>query len=108
MANKVILEVENLTKYFNTPGGLLHAVDGVNFKVEEGRTLGIVGESGCGKSTTGRTILKLLEPTSGKIILTDRISRATAASRCAACAGRCRWCSRIRSHPWTPDRLFPS
>ena len=68
MANKVILEVENLTKYFNTPGGLLHAVDGVNFKVEEGRTLGIVGESGCGKSTTGRTILKLLEPTSGKII----------------------------------------
>ena len=57
MANKVILEVENLTKYFNTPGGLLHAVDGVNFKVEEGRTLGIVGESGCGKSTTGRTIL---------------------------------------------------
>ena len=68
MANKVILDVENLTKYFNTPGGLLHAVDGVNFKVEEGRTLGIVGESGCGKSTTGRTILKLLEPTSGKII----------------------------------------
>ena len=68
MANKVILEVEKLTKYFNTPGGLLHAVDGVNFKVEEGRTLGIVGESGCGKSTTGRTILKLLEPTSGKII----------------------------------------
>ena len=68
MANKVILEVENLTKYFNTPGGLLHAVDGVNFKVEEGRTLGIVGESGCGKSTTGRTILKLLEPTTGKII----------------------------------------
>ena len=68
MANKVILEVENLTKYFNTPGGLLHAVDGVNFKVEDGRTLGIVGESGCGKSTTGRTILKLLEPTSGKII----------------------------------------
>ena len=68
MANKVILEGETLTKYFNTPGGLLHAVDGVNFKVEEGRTLGIVGESGCGKSTTGRTILKLLEPTSGKII----------------------------------------
>ncbi len=68
MANKTILEVQNLTKYFNTPGGLLHAVDGVSFKIEEGKTLGIVGESGCGKSTTGRTILKLLEPTSGKII----------------------------------------
>lgn len=68
MANKTILEVQNLTKYFNTPGGLLHAVDGVSFKIEEGKTLGIVGESGCGKSTTGRTILKLLEPTSGKIL----------------------------------------
>lgn len=68
MANNTILEVQNLTKYFNTPGGLLHAVDGVSFKIEQGKTLGIVGESGCGKSTTGRTILKLLEPTSGKII----------------------------------------
>lgn len=65
---KVLLEVDNLTKYFNTPAGQLHAVDGVSFKIEEGKTLGIVGESGCGKSTTGRTILKLLEPTAGKII----------------------------------------
>lgn len=65
---KIILEVQNLTKYFDTPRGKLHAVDGVNFTIEEGKTLGIVGESGCGKSTTGRTILKLLEPTAGKII----------------------------------------
>ncbi|MFR5601626.1 MAG: ABC transporter ATP-binding protein [Lachnospiraceae bacterium] len=63
-----MLEVQNLTKFFNTPAGQLHAVDGVSFKIQEGRTLGIVGESGCGKSTTGRTILKLLEPTGGKII----------------------------------------
>lgn len=68
MAGKTILEVQNLTKFFNTPGGQLHAVDGVSFTIEEGKTLGIVGESGCGKSTTGRTILKLLEPTGGKII----------------------------------------
>ena len=68
MAGKTILEVQNLTKFFNTPGGQLHAVDGVSFTIEEGRTLGIVGESGCGKSTTGRTILKLLEPTGGKIL----------------------------------------
>lgn len=68
MANKTILEVQNLTKFFTTPAGQLHAVDGVSFKIEEGKTLGIVGESGCGKSTTGRTILKLLEPTGGKII----------------------------------------
>ena len=65
---KTLLEVQNLTKYFNTPAGQLHAVDGLNFKLEEGTTLGIVGESGCGKSTAGRTILKLIEPTAGKII----------------------------------------
>ena len=67
MSDKVLLKVENLTKYFNTPKGPLHAVDGVNFEIKEGRTLGIVGESGCGKSTTGRTILKLIQPTAGKI-----------------------------------------
>ncbi len=66
--SNTILEVKNLTKYFQTSGGTLHAVDGVDFKIEEGKTLGIVGESGCGKSTTGRVILKLLEPTAGKII----------------------------------------
>lgn len=63
-----ILKVENLTKYFHTPSGLLHAVDGVSFSLEKGKTLGIVGESGCGKSTTGRVILKLLKPTDGRII----------------------------------------
>lgn len=65
---KTLLEVQNLTKHFSTPAGQLHAVDGVNFKLEEGKTLGIVGESGCGKSTTGRVILKLIEPSGGKII----------------------------------------
>ena len=65
---KILLEVDQLTKYFNTPKGLLHAVDGASFKLEEGKTLGIVGESGCGKSTTGRSVLKLIEPTSGKLI----------------------------------------
>lgn len=62
-----ILEVKHLKKYFNTPKGLLHAVDDVNFTLERGKTLGIVGESGCGKST-GRSILRLIEPTSGEVI----------------------------------------
>jgi len=63
-----LLEVKDLKKYFKTGAGLLHAVDGINFTLDEGRTLGVVGESGCGKSTLGRTILHLLEPTSGQII----------------------------------------
>lgn len=67
MADK-ILEVKNLKKYFNTPKGLLHAVDGVTFSIERGKTLGVVGESGCGKSTTGRVVLRLLEATEGEII----------------------------------------
>ncbi len=63
-----ILEVKNLTKYFKTPKGMLHAVDGVSFAIERGKTLGIVGESGCGKSTTGRAILRLIEPTAGEVL----------------------------------------
>ena len=62
-----LLKVEHLKKYFNTPSGVLHAVDDINFTLDEGKTLGIVGESGCGKSTMGRVLLHLLEPTDGTI-----------------------------------------
>ena len=64
-----VVEVKNLFKYFPTPGGMLHAVDDVSFTIEEGKTLGVVGESGCGKSTLGRTIVHLLESTKGQIFL---------------------------------------
>ena len=67
-----LLMVEHLKKFFKTPGGMLHAVDDVNFKITEGETLGVVGESGCGKSTLGRVVLKLLEPTSGRIFFEGR------------------------------------
>lgn len=63
-----ILEVNHLKKYFKTNSGMLHAVDDVSFKIERGKTLGIVGESGCGKSTTGRCVLRLIEPTNGEVI----------------------------------------
>ena len=67
MAEK-LLELKHLKKYFDTPRGKLHAVDDVSFSIEKGKTLGVVGESGCGKSTTGRCILRLIEPTSGEVI----------------------------------------
>ena len=68
----VLISVNGLKKYFNTPKGALHAVDDISFSIEKGKTLGVVGESGCGKSTTGRTILRLLEPTAGEIIFEDK------------------------------------
>lgn len=63
-----ILEVKNLSRYFKTRRGMLHAVDDVSFSLNRGETLGVVGESGCGKSTLGRAILRLIEPTSGSVI----------------------------------------
>jgi oligopeptide transport system ATP-binding protein len=74
MAGDTLLEVKNLKKHFPIKGGIfsktigyVYAVDGVSFSLQSGETLGLVGESGCGKSTTGRTILRLIEPTEGSV-----------------------------------------
>ena len=64
-----LVEVKGLKKYFSTPGGQLHAVDDINMRFEEGQTMGIVGESGCGKSTFARTLVHLYDPTDGQILL---------------------------------------
>src|SRR5438309_2907903 len=67
-----LVRVRGLVKYFPTDDGVLRAVDGVSFDIVRGETVGLVGESGCGKSTTGRCILRLIEPTKGEIRFEDR------------------------------------
>src|SRR5512141_2832974 len=73
--NPVLLEVKNLKKYFPIQKGVfkrtvgqVQSVDGISFFIREGETLGLVGESGCGKTTTGRLILRALEPTAGQVL----------------------------------------
>src|SRR5687767_9217383 len=75
----ILMEVKGLKKYFPIQKGLLRrtvgyvkAVDDVNFYVREGETLGVVGESGCGKSTAGRSIIRLYEPTAGQVLFRSR------------------------------------
>ncbi len=63
------LVVEDLVKHYKSRGGTVRAVDGVSFEVESGQTLGLVGESGCGKSTTARMLVRLVQPTSGRILI---------------------------------------
>ncbi|RMF87599.1 MAG: dipeptide ABC transporter ATP-binding protein [Nitrospinota bacterium] len=77
--NRPLLEVRNLKKHFPIKGGIfsktvgyVYAVDGISFTLNAGETLGLVGESGCGKSTAGRTILRLIEPTAGEVYFEGR------------------------------------
>jgi oligopeptide transport system ATP-binding protein len=77
--NETLIRVENLVMHFPIYRGVIrrqvaavHAVDGVSFEIKQGETLGLVGESGCGKSTTGRTILQLYKPTSGEVYFRDQ------------------------------------
>ena len=99
-----VLDVAGLKKHFPVKKGLLrrtaghvYAVDGVSFSINEGETLGLVGESGCGKSTVARTVLRLVEPTAGTIRLDGRTSLDWASGDCGRTGDRCRSSFRIRS-----------
>ena len=100
-----LLEVRDLKKYFPIKTGVLkrttgqvYAVDGVSFSVEKGETLGLVGESGCGKSTTGRAVLRLIEATAGDGDLRGhRRHEGVGAATCRSCAATCRSSSRTRT-----------
>jgi len=81
MSNKAIISIKDLKKHFpvknvwGTDIALVKALDGVDLKIESGKTFGIVGESGCGKTTLMRTLLRLVEPTSGSVVLSEEITR---------------------------------
>ena len=93
-------------KYYPIRGGVIthttgyvHSVDGVSFSIAEGETLGLVGESGCGKSTVGRQLVGLETPTGGRLFYQERIWRSFPEKRKRACARSCRWCSRTIFFP---------
>lgn len=87
--------IRHLKKYFPTKRGLLHAVDDVNFSIKKGTAMGLVGESGCGKSTVGRLILRLTEATDGKSSFMTTISENTTVKKCVTHGEGSRLFSRI-------------
>lgn len=105
-----ILEVRDLVKHYPLTQGILFrkqvgavkAVDGVSFALSQGETLGIVGESGCGKSTVARMLVNLEAPTAGSIRYKGRTSPRCPGARSRPCAGTSRWSSRTRTPRSTP------
>ena len=104
MSEAPVLQVDGLVKHFpvsrgvflrRKPMGMVRAVEDVSFEIARGETLALVGESGCGKSTTGRLILRLMDPTAGSIRFKGEEIASLDKERCAGCAGTCRSSSRI-------------
>jgi ABC-type oligopeptide transport system ATPase subunit len=98
-----LVEIHSLKKHFRLPGGWLsgsarhvYAVDGVDLSIASGETFGLVGESGCGKTTLGRMVLRLIEPTAGRVVFDGQDLTALKKNQMRPCAVKCRLCSRIR------------
>ena len=92
-----VVQVEELSKEFHSHGTVVRAVDCVSFEVKPGETLALVGESGSGKSTTARCVVRLIEPTSGRVLFRGEDVAADAARRFRGCGATSRWCSRTRT-----------
>ena len=104
-----LLVVRDLHKHYPVSGGLmgqhkmtLRAVDGISFTLARGETLGLVGESGCGKSTAGKALMRLIEPTAGSVRLNGIEITNLSRRDCTRSGGRCRPCSRIPTRRSTP------
>ena len=102
--NEPLLDVQHLKKYFPVTGsfgrlggikGQVKAVNDVSFQLFEGETYGLVGESGSGKSTTGRTVLRLTEPTAGKVFYNKQNIFELSKREMRPVRKDCKWCSRI-------------
>jgi len=104
-----LLEVRNLTKYFPIKKGVLSRTlarcvpDGVSFTLEKGKTLGLVGESGCGKTTVGRSLLRLVEPTSGEVIVNGKTCSPWTKRNSEKCGPLCRSFSRTLFISWSSN-----
>ena len=95
-----LLRVENLVKHYREGRHTIQAVNGVSFEVYPGEAVGLVGESGCGKTTTARCILRLEAPTDGRIVFDGRDLAALPQRQIfAPCAATSRWCSRTPTSP---------
>ena len=106
MSEVPVLQVDGLVKHFQLSRGivlrrqvgLVRAVEDVSFEIGRGETLALVGESGCGKSTTGRLVLRLMDPTAGSVRFRARKSPTSARTNCGGCGGICRSSSRTPTH----------
>ena len=101
--NEILVDVKDLKMHFSVTSGLVFqrevaqvkAVDGVSFSIKRGETLGLVGESGCGKTTTGRCILQLYKPTAGQVVFEGDDLTQWETARCVVCVERCKLYFRI-------------
>ncbi len=94
-----LLEIKDLKKYFRIGQANLKAVDGISLEIKEGETFGLVGESGCGKSTTGRVLVRLYEPSGGEVLFGGKNIHEAKATRARCSTARCRWSSRTPRPP---------